>query len=114
MVSRILLAIMAVQVACALLIWYAAAGYVPADLALVLAVLAVVLVRLTITANNFLLSRRAGSAAPPSTASRRRGTCASCWRSFARPCCRRPGTCCATVRRRGCRANRPMAGCRCC
>ncbi|GGY86473.1 esterase/lipase family protein [Pseudoduganella plicata] len=65
MVSRILLAIMAVQVACALLIWYAAAGYVPADLALVLAVLAVVLVRLTITANNFLLSRRAGSAAPP-------------------------------------------------
>jgi len=65
MVSRILLAIMAIQVACALLIWYAATRYVPADLALVLAVLAVVLVRLSITANNFVLSRRAGSTAPP-------------------------------------------------
>jgi len=64
MVSRILLAIMAVQVACALLIWYAATRYVPVDLALVLAVLAVVLVRLTITANNFRLSRRAGDTAP--------------------------------------------------
>ena len=65
MVSRILLAIMAVQVACALLIWYAAARYVAVDLALVLALLAVVLVRLTITANNFRLSRRVGATAPP-------------------------------------------------
>lgn len=64
MVVRILLAIMVVQVACALLIWYAATAYVPADLALVLALLAVVLVRLAITANNFLLSRRHGSATP--------------------------------------------------
>ena len=45
MVVRILLAIMAIQVAAALAIWYAAARYVPLDLALLLAVLAVVLVR---------------------------------------------------------------------
>lgn len=64
MVVRILLAIMAVQVSCALLIWYAATSYVPADLALVLALLAVLLVRLAITGNNFLLSRRHGSPAP--------------------------------------------------
>ncbi|WEF35399.1 esterase/lipase family protein [Pseudoduganella chitinolytica] len=64
MVVRILLAIMVAQVVCALLIWYAATAYVPADLALVLALLAVVLVRLAITANNFLLSRRHGSATP--------------------------------------------------
>jgi len=65
MVSRILLAIMAVQLTCALLICYAATSYVPADLALVLGVLAVVLVRLTITANNFRLSGRAASPIPP-------------------------------------------------
>ncbi len=65
MVIRILLAIMAIQVAVALAIWYAAAAYVPVDLALLLALLAVVLVRMTITANNFRLARRFGSAVPP-------------------------------------------------
>jgi pimeloyl-ACP methyl ester carboxylesterase len=64
MVVRILLAIMAAQVLCALLVWYAATSYVPADLALVLALLAVLLVRLAITGNNFLLSRRHGSPTP--------------------------------------------------
>ena len=43
MVVRILLAIMAIQVAAALAIWYAAAHYMPLDLALLLALLAVVL-----------------------------------------------------------------------
>lgn len=64
MVVRILLAIMVLQVFCALLIWHAASAYVPADLALVLALLAVLLVRLAITANNFLLSWRHGSPTP--------------------------------------------------
>ncbi|AVR96198.1 esterase/lipase family protein [Pseudoduganella armeniaca] len=64
MVVRILLGIMAAQVLCALLIWYAATSYMPADLALVLALLAVVLVRLAITGNNFLLSWRHGSPTP--------------------------------------------------
>lgn len=65
MVIRILLAVMAIQVAAALAIWYAAAAYVPVDLALVLAMLTVVLVRMTITANNFRLARRFGSDVPP-------------------------------------------------
>lgn len=58
MVVWILLAIMAVQVAAALAIWYAAAQYVPLDLALVLALLAVVLVRGAISANNFRMARK--------------------------------------------------------
>ncbi|WP_338758769.1 alpha/beta fold hydrolase [Massilia sp. METH4] len=58
MVVRILLAIMAIQVAAALAIWYAAARYVPLDLALLLAVLAVVLVRGAINANNFRMARK--------------------------------------------------------
>jgi len=65
MVIRILLAIMAVQVLCALAIWYGASAFVPVDVALAVALLAVVLVRLAITANNFRLSRRFGSATPP-------------------------------------------------
>jgi hypothetical protein len=64
MVVRILLAIMAVQVAAALAIWYAAAAWVPLDLALLLALLAVVLVRMAINANNFRMARRFGSAVP--------------------------------------------------
>ncbi|QGZ43306.1 alpha/beta hydrolase family protein [Pseudoduganella flava] len=64
MVVRILLAIMAVQVAAALAIWYAAAAWVPLDLALLLAVLAVVLVRLAINANNFWMARRYGCTVP--------------------------------------------------
>ncbi|QBE67072.1 alpha/beta fold hydrolase [Pseudoduganella lutea] len=58
MVVRILLAIMAVQIAAALAIWYAAARYVPLDLALLLALLAVVLVRGAINANNFRMARK--------------------------------------------------------
>jgi triacylglycerol esterase/lipase EstA (alpha/beta hydrolase family) len=64
MVVRILLAIMAVQVAAALAIWHAAARYVPLDLALLLAVLAVVLVRGAISANNFRMARKFGSDVP--------------------------------------------------
>jgi triacylglycerol esterase/lipase EstA (alpha/beta hydrolase family) len=64
MVVRILLAIMAVQIAAALAIWYAAARYVPADLALLLALLAVVLVRGAISANNFRMARKFGCAVP--------------------------------------------------
>jgi pimeloyl-ACP methyl ester carboxylesterase len=58
MVVRILLAIMAVQIAAALAIWYAAARYLPLDLALLLALLAVVLVRGAISANNFRMARK--------------------------------------------------------
>jgi len=64
MVVRILLAIMAVQIAAALAIWHAAAQYVPPDLALLLALLAVVLVRGAISANNFRMARKAGCAVP--------------------------------------------------
>lgn len=64
MVIRILLAIMAIQIAIALGICYAAAAYVPPGFALLLALLAVVLVRMTITANNFRLARRFGSTVP--------------------------------------------------
>ncbi len=64
MVVRILLAIMAMQVAAALAIWYAAAQYVPLDLALLLAVLAVVLARGAINANNFRMARKFGCAVP--------------------------------------------------
>lgn len=65
MVVRILLAVMAVQVAAALALWYAAARYVPLDLALLLALLAVVLVRGAISANNFRMARKLGSEVPP-------------------------------------------------
>lgn len=65
MVVRMLLAIMVVQIAAALAIWYTAAAYVPLDLALLLALLAVVLVRLGISANNFRMARGLASAVPP-------------------------------------------------
>jgi pimeloyl-ACP methyl ester carboxylesterase len=64
MVVRFLLAIMAVQVAAALAIWHAAAQVMPLDLALLLALLAVVLVRGAISANNFRMARKFGSAVP--------------------------------------------------
>ncbi|HEX8602629.1 MAG TPA: alpha/beta fold hydrolase [Pseudoduganella sp.] len=64
MVVRILLAIMAVQIAAALAIWYAAAQYLPLDLALLLALLAVVLVRGAINANNFRMARKFGCVVP--------------------------------------------------
>jgi pimeloyl-ACP methyl ester carboxylesterase len=64
MVVRILLAIMAIQVAAALAIWHAAARYVPLDLALLLALLVVVLVRGAINANNFRMARKLGCEVP--------------------------------------------------
>ena len=64
MVVRILLAIMAVQIAAALAIWHAAARYVPLDLALLLALLAVILVRGAISANNFRMARKLSSEVP--------------------------------------------------
>ncbi|WBS04723.1 alpha/beta fold hydrolase [Pseudoduganella sp. SL102] len=64
MVVRILLAIMVVQIAAALAIWYAAARYVPLDLALLLALLSVVLVRGAISANNFRMARKFSSDVP--------------------------------------------------
>lgn len=64
MVARILLLIMAVQVAAAGLFWYLLAQRFPLDVALVLAVLIVLLVRLLITANNFRLAWRMRSAPP--------------------------------------------------
>ncbi|TWI70120.1 PGAP1-like protein [Pseudoduganella lurida] len=65
MVVAILLSVMLVQIAAALAIWYAATGWMPADLALLGAVLAVALVRMAINANNFRMARRAGSVVPP-------------------------------------------------
>lgn len=64
MVARILAMIMAVQVAAVGLFWYLFARKYPLDVALVLALLVVLLVRLVITANNFRLAWRLRSEAP--------------------------------------------------
>jgi triacylglycerol esterase/lipase EstA (alpha/beta hydrolase family) len=65
MVARILLAIVLVQLCAALAIWHAAVPTLGPGIALLCAVLAVVLVRMAINANNFAMARRAGSAVPP-------------------------------------------------
>jgi len=58
MVKRLLLAVMALQLLAALGIAWAVARVAPLDVALVAAVGVVLLVRMAITANNFLLARR--------------------------------------------------------
>lgn len=64
MVARILGVIMAVQLAAAGLFWYLLARVLPLDVALLLAVLIVLLVRMAITANNFRLAWRLRSEPP--------------------------------------------------
>jgi triacylglycerol esterase/lipase EstA (alpha/beta hydrolase family) len=63
-VARILAVIMAVQLAAAGIFWYLLARVLPLDMALVLAVLIVLLVRMAITANNFRLAWRMRSELP--------------------------------------------------
>ncbi len=58
MVKRMLMLIMALQVASAIGIAWALAHLVPADVALLLAVIVVLLVRMAITANNFRMTLR--------------------------------------------------------
>ncbi|KQZ30358.1 triacylglycerol lipase [Duganella sp. Root1480D1] len=58
MVKRMLMMIMATQVAVAIVIAWALSRLVPADVALLLAVIVVLLVRLAITANNFRMTLR--------------------------------------------------------
>ncbi|WP_028103969.1 esterase/lipase family protein [Pseudoduganella violaceinigra] len=58
MVKRMLMLVMAVQVVAAIGIAWALSHWVPADVALLLAVLAVLLARLAITANNFRMTLR--------------------------------------------------------
>lgn len=58
MVKRMLMWIMALQVACAIGIAWALSHVVPADVALLLAVFVVLLVRMAITANNFRMTLR--------------------------------------------------------
>lgn len=64
MVVRILAVIMALQLAAAGVFWYLFAQRYPADVALLLALLAVLLVRMAITANNFRIAWRMRSVAP--------------------------------------------------
>ena len=64
MVARILAMILAVQLAAAGLFWYLFAQSYPPDVALVLALLVVLLVRMLITANNFRLAWRLRSETP--------------------------------------------------
>ena len=58
MVKRMLMLVMALQVAAAIGIAWALSHLVPADVALLLAVIVVLLVRLAITANNFRMTLR--------------------------------------------------------
>jgi triacylglycerol esterase/lipase EstA (alpha/beta hydrolase family) len=64
MVTRLLAAVMAVQILALLLFWYLAARWMAPDLALMLALAAVLAVRMAITANNFRLARRLGVTPP--------------------------------------------------
>lgn len=64
MVARVLAVIMAVQLVAAGLFWYLFSRWMPLDVALVLAIVIVLLVRMIITANNFRLAARMGSAPP--------------------------------------------------
>jgi len=63
-VARILGIIMAVQLAAAGLFWYFLSRVLPLDVALVVAVLIVLVVRMAITANNFRLAWRMRSTTP--------------------------------------------------
>jgi triacylglycerol esterase/lipase EstA (alpha/beta hydrolase family) len=64
MVTRLLAAVMAVQLLATLLFWYLAARWMAPDLALMLALAVVLAVRMAITANNFRLARRFGITPP--------------------------------------------------